>query len=100
MEPFGYKSEYSLSLKILFLFNLHNVLCKACSRFIVGSLCDLTRNRSLPFQAEDIITNLSDYRLNTEEIDLLKNGWNFSIPPKFIKKTCVFPIWHDHKIPD
>ena len=35
-------------------------------------LCDLTRNRSLPFQTEDIITNLSDYRLNTEEIDLLK----------------------------
>ena len=50
----------------------------------------LTRNRSLPFQADDIITNLSDYRLNTEEIDLLKNGLNFSIPPKFIKKTDVF----------
>ena len=53
-------------------------------------LCDLTRNRSLPFPTEDIITNLSDYRLNTEEIDLLKNGLNFSIPPKFIKKTDVF----------
>ena len=53
----------------------------------------LTRNRSLPFQADDIITNLSDYRLNTEEIDLLKNGLNFSIPPKFIKKPrCVLPI--------
>ena len=25
-------------------------------------LCDLTRNRSLPFQTEDIITNLSDYQ--------------------------------------
>ena len=53
-------------------------------------LCDLTRNCSLPFQTEDVITNLSDYRLNTEEIDLLKNGLNFSIPPKFIKKTDVF----------
>ena len=53
-------------------------------------LCDLTRNQSLPFQTEYIITNLSDYRLNTEEIDLLKNGLNFSIPPKFIKKTDVF----------
>ena len=52
-------------------------------------LCDLTRNRSLPFQTEDITTNLSDYRLNTEEVDLLKNGLNFSIPPKFIKKTDV-----------
>ena len=53
-------------------------------------LCDLTKNRSLPFQTVDIITNLSDYRLNTEEINLLKYGLNFSIPPKFIKKTDVF----------
>ena len=53
-------------------------------------LCDLTRYRSLPFQTEDIITNLSDYRFNTEEIDLLKNSLNFSIPPRFIKKTDVF----------
>ena len=28
--------------------------------------------------------------MNTEEIDLLKNGLNFSIPPKFIKKTDMF----------
>ena len=28
--------------------------------------------------------------MNTEEIDLLKNGFNFSIPPEFIKKTDVF----------
>ena len=45
-------------------------------------LCDLTRNRSLPFETEDIITNLFDNRLNTEEINLLKNGLNFSILPK------------------
>ena len=37
-------------------------------------LCDLTRNRSLPIQTEVIITNLSDYRLKTEQIALLKNG--------------------------
>ena len=54
------------------------------------TLCDLTRNISLPFQREDIITNLSDYRLNTEEIDLFKNGLNFSIPPNFEKETDVF----------
>ena len=51
--------------------------------------CDITKNRSLPL-TDDVITNLSDYRLNTEEINLLKNGLNFSIPPKFIKKTDVF----------
>ena len=37
-----------------------------------------------------MITNLSDYRLNTEEIDLSKNALNFSISPKFIKKTDAF----------
>ena len=37
-------------------------------------LCHLTRNRSLPFQREDIVKNVSDFRLNPEEIDLLKNG--------------------------
>ena len=37
-------------------------------------LCDLRRNRSLPFQTEDIVKFLSDYQLNTEQIDLLKNG--------------------------
>ena len=55
-----------------------------------NKLCDLTRNRSLPFQTKDIITNLSESRLNTEETDLLKNGLNFSIPPKFIRKMDVF----------
>ena len=37
-------------------------------------LCHLTRNRSLTFQTEDIVKTLSDYRLNTEEIELLRNG--------------------------
>ena len=36
-------------------------------------LCDLTRNRSLPFQAEDITKKFSDYRLNIEEILRLAN---------------------------
>ena len=53
-------------------------------------LCDLTRSRSVPFEAEDTITNLSEYCLNKEEIDLLKNCLNFSIRPKFMKKADVF----------
>ena len=59
-------------------------------------LCDLKRNRSLPFQARDIITDLSDHRLNTEEIDFLKNSLKFFIPLKFIKKKkdvfCQFDL--------
>ena len=56
-------------------------------------LCDLTRNRSLPFQTEDITTNLSDYRLNTEEMDLLKNGLKLFHSTKIYKENrCVLPI--------
>ena len=36
------------------------------------------------------VINLSEYRLNTKEIDLLKNGLNVSIPPKFIRKIDAF----------
>ena len=53
-------------------------------------LRNLTRNRMLPFEPYDIVTNLSKYQLNTDEMDLLKNGIEFSIPPKFLKKTDVF----------
>ena len=53
-------------------------------------LCDLKRNRLLPFQARDIITDLSDHRLNTEEIDFLKNSLKFFIPLKFIKKKKMY----------
>ena len=54
------------------------------------TLCNLTRNRILPFEPCDVVTNLSKYHLNADEMDLLKNGLEFSIPPKFLKKTDVF----------
>ena len=53
-------------------------------------LRNLTRNTMLPFELDDVVTNLSKYRLNVGEIDLLKNGLEFSIPPRFLKKTNVF----------
>ena len=53
-------------------------------------LCNLTRNRMLPFEPYDAVTNLSKYQLNADEMDVLKNGLEFSIPPKFLKKTDVF----------
>ena len=34
-------------------------------------LCRLTRNRLLLFQTQNIVKNVSDYRLNMKEIDLL-----------------------------
>ena len=53
-------------------------------------LRNITRNRMLPFEPYDIVTNLSKYQLNADEMDVLKNGLEFSIPPKFLKKTDVF----------
>ena len=44
----------------------------------------------LPVQSYDVVTNLSKYRLDKDEMDLLKNGLDFSIPPRFLKKTNVF----------
>ena len=44
----------------------------------------------LPFEPYNVLTNLSKYQLNVEEMDLLKNGLEFSIPPKSLKKTNVF----------
>ena len=50
---------------------------------------NLTRNTMLPFQPYDVVTNLSRYQLNEFEMDLLKNGLDLSIPPRFLKKTDV-----------
>ena len=44
----------------------------------------------LPFQPYDVATNLSKYQLNVDAMDLLKNGLEFSISPRFLKKTDVF----------
>ena len=43
----------------------------------------------LPFEPYDAVTSLSKYRLNVGEMDLLKNGLEFSIPPRFLKKIDV-----------
>ena len=44
----------------------------------------------LPFQPCDVATNLSKYQLNMDAMDLLKNGVEYSISPRFLKKTDVF----------
>ena len=53
-------------------------------------LCNLTRNRMLPIEPYNVVTNLSKYQLSVDKMDLLKNGLEFSIPPKFLKKTDIF----------
>ena len=53
-------------------------------------LRNLTRNTTLPFEPYDVVTNLSKYQLSVNEMDLLKSGLEFSIPPRFLKKIDVF----------
>ena len=53
-------------------------------------LQDLTKNFSLPFNPDEVIKNLSSYKLSDEENDILKNGLSFAIPPMKVKKTDVF----------
>ena len=44
----------------------------------------------MPFQHDDVITNRSSYVCTDEENELLKNGLQHAIPPRFIRKTDIF----------
>ena len=44
----------------------------------------------LTFEPYDVVTDLSKYQLKVDEMDLLKNCLEFSIPLRFLKKTVVF----------
>ena len=43
----------------------------------------------LPFRNNEVITNLSNYRLSDNEASLLKNGLYFAIPPANLIKTNI-----------
>ena len=53
-------------------------------------LRNLTKNHVLPFTSKEIVSNMSSYKLSDEELDILKNGLSFSIPPLKISKSDVF----------
>ena len=48
----------------------------------------------LRFQPYNVVTNLSNYQLNRDEMDLLKNGLEFLMPPRFFKENqfCQFDM--------
>ena len=52
-------------------------------------LQNLTKNEVLPFRNNEVITNLSNYRLSDNEASLLKNGLYFAIPPANLIKTNI-----------
>ena len=53
-------------------------------------MCNLTKNDTLPFTADDVVKNLSSTKLTKDELDVLKHGLNFAIPPKKLSKTDIF----------
>ena len=55
-----------------------------------NKLSNLTRNKILQFTPDDVITNLSLYKISHEEANILKYGLGNSIPPERLCCTDVF----------
>ena len=53
-------------------------------------LKNLSKNFTLPFTSDEVITNLSNYQLSDTKRHLLKYGLSYAIPPRSINKTDVF----------
>ena len=53
-------------------------------------LKNLSKNFTLPFIPDEVITNLSNYQLSDAERDLLKYWLSYAIPPRSINKTDIF----------
>ena len=49
----------------------------------------LTKNKALPFTHKDTVTNLSKVKLSDEELDILRNGLNFSIRPSRLNSSDI-----------
>ena len=50
-------------------------------------LKNLTKNAQIPFTSDEIIKNLSSYKLTEEEVKILKYGLKHPIEPKYLLKT-------------
>ena len=53
-------------------------------------LTNLTKNNNNPFTNHEIITNLSTYGLSPDELDILRQGLQHSIPPRYLNKSDIF----------
>ena len=61
-----------------------------CIQIHEKKLRNLTKNHYVPFQHDDVIRNRSSYVCTDEENELLKNGLQHAIPPKFIQKHGIY----------
>ena len=75
---------------------LHSNIRKTTSKVIethAKKLKGLTRFKTLPFKAEETVTNISSVKLTSEQLGVLKNGLTHSIcPPSapYINKSDVY----------
>ena len=53
------------------------------------NLRNLSKNTTLPLSHKETVTNLSSHKLTDDELDILKNGQDFSIRPARRNKTDV-----------
>ena len=53
-------------------------------------LKNLSKNFTLPFTSDEVITNLSNYQISDTERDLLKYGLLYAVPPRSINKADIF----------
>ena len=53
-------------------------------------LSTLTENNTLPFQASDVVRNLSSCKLSDDQLDVLKHGLTFGIEPRKLNRTDIF----------
>ena len=53
-------------------------------------LKSLTRNTVVPFTHEEVIQNLSSTKLSPDELDILKNGLDYAIPPERLRKSDIY----------
>ena len=84
-----------LKLTLVDFFILNKAIHKNCQDVVNAivkthhkKLQNLTKNEVLPFRNNEVITNLSNYRLSNNEASLLKNGL-FAIPPANLIKTSI-----------
>ena len=53
-------------------------------------LHNLTRNKILPLTCDEVITNISSQILTDDELEMLKNGLDYAIPPSGLNRTDIF----------
>ena len=77
--------------------NLNTDQCEEKKTSIIKTrekkLKNLSKNFTMPFTLDEVITDLSNYQLSDTERDLLKYGLSYAKPPRSIHKTNIFTIF-------